>query len=266
MKKKAICSECNKEFERDHWRIHCDKPNYCSRQCSCKVTGRKSTQPWNKGLTAYTSSKVKILGDVISAIHKKSYSSGNRTVWNKGLTKETNSSLAQASITMSKTRNTPGPWRDWWKSQMSKGQVKAHAAGKYPHTFTKPEKDTWAYMTSIGLSVKKFEDIDPSDASGTWYHQVPIGEYWVADFACISSKQIVECNGCYIHGHRLDKCEHRTAQYGWSDISKRNRKKDIIKTAAYVKEGWTYALVWECEAERGDFHRVDKMLRGESLG
>ena len=33
----------------------------------------------------------------------------------------------------------------------------------------------------------------------------------------------------------------------------------------YHRHGWKWALVWECEAKNGDFHRLEKYLNIEDM-
>ena len=254
---KCTCLECGKEFELERYRIKHGGGKYCSRQCSCRVTGRKPTKAWNKGKTKDNNKKLQEIGNKISQ-HKLNYYKNNE-IWNKGLTKETDERVAAYVEKQTEIRNTEGPAKEAWREAMSKGQVKAHAEGKYPRTFTKLEQKTWDYLESIGLTVKKYKDKSADDEDEIWYHSFPVGKF-VADFGCPSKRAVIECNGCYVHRHNPDQCQHRTLKYGHNGWCEDNIKKDRRKISYYKRYDWKWAIVWECEAEQGDFHRIKEYL------
>lgn len=231
----------------------------CSRSCKNLLWHKKNTV-WNKGKSKENNTTLKQLGEKSSKTKKEKYSSGDTIVWNKGLTKETDERVLNAVLSQTKTRNTEGERKEAWKRAMSKGQVKAHAAGHYPLKFTKPEKETWSYLESIGYTVKEFKDKFDSDPFGTWYHQYNCDDTFVPDFACPGLKYIIEVHGCAIHGHDLTKCNHSQAKYGWYKVAQTNLIRDKKKFNFYDRKGWKWAIVWECECNKGDFHRLHKYL------
>ncbi|MHA2279886.1 MAG: hypothetical protein ACXAC5_03290 [Promethearchaeota archaeon] len=252
-KDSRICEACGTLFEVESWR----KNRFCGRVCSMRITGQNPTNSWRKGLTK-DDPKIAAAIEKQSATMKKRYETED--IWNKGLTKDTDERVAAGVKRLTKLRNTDGAWKDSWKQAMSKGQVQAHAAGKYPHTFTKPEQLTWKYLESIGHIVKPDSERSDNDPENTWYHQYNFKDAFVPDFACPDLNCIIEVNGCAIHGHDLSKCKGRTAKYGWSKFAHDNIKRDRQKYSMYHRHGWKWALVWECEAENDDFHRIKEYL------
>ena len=255
-KDKRICEACGVEFEVESWR----KNRFHSRECAMRTIGKRPTNSWNTGLTKETDPTLARLAKQHSTTMKKICE--EQGVWNKGLTKDTDERVAQYVATQTKQRNTDGEWKEKWRKSMSKGQVQAHAAGKYPHTFTKPEKLTWDHLESLGHTVKSWADKSDNDQINTWYHQYNFEDAFVPDFACPDLKSIIEVNGCYHHGHDSAKCDGSIYKRGSSDYVEDNIKRDRRKYSMYHRHGWKWALVWECEAHAGDFHRIEKYLLG----
>ena len=255
--KEIICPVCGIHKEVEAWR----KAKFCSRQCALQEGRKHIDEPWNKGLDKSHPTIAKISSDH-SKHMKDKYDSGEIETWNKGLTKDTDDRVAKYVKTQTKIRNTDGPQKDKWRKALAKGQVKAHANGSYDHayTFTKPEQLTWKHLESLGYTVKACKDRSDSDPSNTWYHQYNFFDAFVPDFACPDLKCVIEVHGCAIHGHDPAKCTHRTSQYGWSKVAKDNLTRDRKKYSMYHRQGWKWAIIWECEAENGDFHRLNKYL------
>ena len=258
-KETRICEGCGIEFEIEKWK----KNRFHSRECGCRFVGKKShSNSWRKGLS---------LDDpkMVAATKKQSetllqlYKDGTIKPWNEGLTAETDERVADYVKKQTDWRNTDSDAKDAWKQAMSKGQVQAHAAGKYPHTFTIPEQLTWAHLESLGYTVKPWADKSDNDPENTWYHQYNFENAFVPDFACPDLKGVIEVNGCHHHGHDVVKCQHRTAKYkrAETDYVKDNIKRDRRKYSMYHRHGWKWALVWECEAAQGDFHRIEEYLK-----
>lgn len=253
---KRICIGCGIEFEVPKW----SKKVYHNRQCAMKVIGSRSHHNiWNKGL-GLDDPRIKASSEKQSQTLKQRYASGELRIWNDGLTAETDERIRKLTDHLTQLRTTPGEWKDRWIESMRKGQVKAWAEGKYNRPITAPEQLTWNYLESLGYPVKWFKDIQPDDPPGTWYFQFPFFESFVPDFACPDREWIIEVNGCAVHGHDLDKCTLPGAKYGWNKFAEDNAKRDRKKYWLYNDKGWRWALVWQCEAEDGDFHRVLKYL------
>ncbi len=251
-----ICKGCGINFEVPKW----SKKIYHDRQCSSTIIGRLSNDPWNKGLTKENNERLKQMGEKHSQWLQKQYTSGKLKIWNKGLTVETDERMRKLSDHLTQMRNTEGPWKEAWRESMRKGQVKAHAAGKHPRTFTIPEQLTWNYLESLGYVVKAFSDKSDDDLENTWYHQYNFEDAFVPDFACPDQRCIIEVNGCYHHGHYSSKCNRAIYKRGNSDYVENNIKRDRRKYSMYHRHGWKWALVWECEAHDGDFHRLQERL------
>lgn len=249
-----ICQGCGDSFKAKGWK----ERKYCTRQCSMSTIGKRPTNSWTTGLDM-SDPKLKSAIDKHAKTLKKRYADGDIETWNKGLTKDTDERVAQYVKSQTTFRNTDSPAKDAWKKALSKGQVQAHAAGKYPHTFTKPEQLTWEYLESLGLTVKAYADKSDDDPINTWYHQYPF-EKFVPDFACPDLKCIIEVDGCAYHAHSPDKCQKPEAKYGWTKFANDNAKRDRKKHWFYHSKGWKWANVWECEADAGDFHRIRKYL------
>jgi len=252
---KCVCKECGEDFEAERYRVKNGGGQYCSRQCSMRATGKKYKSSWREGRSK-DDPKIVAANKAQSETLKKRHADGDLKTWNDGLTKDTDDRVADYVAKQTVMRNTPGPQKDAWRAALSAGQVKAHADGKYPFTFTKPEQIVWAFLESKKLTVKEYKDRLDSDEDDVWYHNFPVGKF-VADFGCEGSKSVIECNGCYVHGHDTTKCKHRTAKYGRTGWGAGNIKKDRRKYSYYERNGWNWALVWECEGENGDFHRVE---------
>ncbi len=258
-KDKRICVECGKEFEVESWR----KNRFHNKECSMRHIGKRSHSNTYRKLLPPDDLKILSANKKQQQTLKKRFADGDLKIWNKDLTKENDERVAKYVKTQTEIRNTEGPDKEAWKAAMSKGQVKAHAAGKYPFKFTKPEKVTWAHLESLGLTVKPYSEKSDDDPENTWYHQYPFFDAFVPDFACPGLRGIIEVDGCMIHGHDLSKCKHRTAKYGWTKIAVGNQKRDRRKHSMYHRKGWKWANVWECEADLGDFHRIEQYLLGE---
>lgn len=250
-----ICALCGKEFNVEKWRAK----RFCDRKCSMRFTGQQSHTPWNKGLPSDDPRVIQNSQKQAETI-KKRYQSGEIKVWNDGLTSETDDRIAKLTAHLTKLRNTDGEWKEKWREAMRKGQVKAWAAGHYNRPITGCEQKTWDFLVSQGYNVKWFKDIAENDLENTWYFQFPFEDAFVPDFACPDKQHIIEVDGCAIHGHDLTKCKSRTTKYGWPKIAEDNQKRDRRKHSMYHRYGWKWANVWECEAELGDFHRIEKYL------
>lgn len=250
---KRTCLGCGIEFEVQKW----SKKTYHNRQCSCRTIGKRSHYNiWNKGLTL-NDSKLKSLVEKQIATLKARYANGEIKVWNKGLTAETDDRVSKMVELQKAWRNSDGPEKEKWRESMRRGQVKAHADGKYPHTFTEPEKLTWSYLELLHFIVKEYKDKDITDSSNTWYHQYPFVGKFVPDFACPDLKCVIEVNGCYMHGHNPSRC---TLIKEIQAFAQANIKRDRRKRHLYHRQGWKWAEVWECEAKVGDFHRLHTYL------
>lgn len=258
-KEKRICVRpgCGIEFE-----VRCgSKKQYHSRECSCKTIGERShNNIWNKGLSVSTDQRVAENIKKSSITKLKRYRSGEIVAWNKGLTAENDPRMAKLNEHLTKMRNTEGEWKEKWRESMRKGQVKAWSEGKYNRPITSPEQLTWNYLETIGFCVKWFKDSSKEDPKNTWYFQYPFEDAFVPDFACPDLKAVIEVHGCAIHAHDLEKCKMRTSKVAWNDFAQNNRKRDRKKYYLYHKHEWKWAIVWQCEANNGDFHRINKYL------
>lgn len=236
------------------------KKIYHDRACSCKTIGEQSHPSWNTGLNKDNCEALMKQSKKQSSTMKSKYANGEMRPWNEGLTAQTDPRMAKMNETLTKMRNTPGEWKDSWRAALRKGQVKAWGDGKYNRELTSPEKLTWTYLESLGYLVKHFKDISTEDPINTWYCQFPFKEAFVPDFACPDLKCVIEVHGCAIHAHDLSKCQLRGAKYGWNEFAENNRKRDRCKYSLYHRSGWKWAIIWQCEADRGDFHRIAEYL------
>ncbi len=253
-----ICKGCGIKFEVPKW----SKKIYHDRQCSSTAIGQLPTKPWNKGLTKDTDKRLQQNAERHSKYMKEQYDSGKLKVWNKGLTAKTDERMKKLNDHLTKMRNTEGPWKEAWKEAMRKGQVHAWANGSYDRAITKPEQITWDYLEFIGYSVKHYQyRNDEDDLDNTWYFQFPFMNAFVPDFALPKKQWIIEVNGCAVHGHNLDKCTGRYVKYGLNQFALDNAKRDRRKYSMYYRNGWKWALVWQCEADNGDFHRLKEYLK-----
>lgn len=266
MKKTKVektCNVCGVKYEVHQYRLKKGLGLYCSVRCKM-IDWSSKNEVWNKGLDI-SDPRVASLSSKHAATMKIRYDAGEIITWNKGLTKDTDERVAIAVVKQTEWRNTDSPEKELWRASLSAGQVKAHAAGKYPKKFTKPEKLTWSYLESLGYIVKHYHEKLDTDSPDTWYHNFPVGKF-VADFGCVGKKAVIECNGCYVHHHDVTKCKGRTVKYavdgnhgGWC---KDNIPKDKRKYSYYERNEWKWAIVWECEAVVGDFHRIEKYIKG----
>lgn len=253
-KDKRTCEGCGVEFEVESWR----KNRFCGRVCSMRYTGKNHSVSWNTGLTKESNETLDRLAFEHSERMKKRHETED--IWNKGLTKETDERVAAGVEKLTELRNSDGQWKDDWKKSLSKGQVHAWSQGKYPDKFTKPEQIVWEYLESLGFCVKSYSDKSDDDPTNVWYHQYPFFDTFVPDFASPGLKSIIEVDGCAYHAHDPDKCANLTAKYGWPKFAQDNAKKDRKKHWLYHDKGWKWANVWECEALKGDFHRLCQYL------
>jgi hypothetical protein len=252
-----VCIGCGVKFKAT---THNKERIYCTRECGMKHIGHLPTNPWNKDLTKDSDHRLKQMGANHSKWLKEQYESGELNVWNKGLTAETDERMKALTEHLTILRNTDGDWKEKWRESMRKGQVKAWAEGKYNRPITDPEQKTWNYLESIGYNVKWFRDISDDDFPNTWYFQFPFFDAFVPDFACPDLQCIIEVNGCAVHGHDLAKCNLYGAKYGWTDFAQKNSKRDRQKYSMYHRKEWKWALVWQCEADNKDFHRLHSYL------
>jgi len=252
--KELVCTNCEIKFEVENWK----KREFCSRHCSMSFIGKQSHSPWNKGLSP---DDPRIIARSVkqSKTLKERYETGEIKVWNKGLTAETDERMAKMTETLTTMRNTDGEWKEKWRESMRKGQVKAWAEGKYDRPITSPEQKVWDYLVSLGCNIKWFKDISEGDALNTWYFQFPFKDAFVPDFACPDLQLIIEADGCAIHAHDPQKCD-RNIKYGVTNFGLHNAKRDREKHHLYHKHGWKWANVWQCEAEKNDFHRIHREL------
>lgn len=250
------CANCGKEYEIQHYKVKDGRGIYCGRKCACSVTGKKSTKPWNKGLTKEDDKRLATIGKYSS---KRNI--GN-IPWNKGLTAQTDERWAEAVKKQTEFRNTESPAKEEWKKALAKGQVKAWSEGKYDNKLTKPELLVWEYLESKGFPVKEYKDRSEDDAENTFYSQYPFYDTFVPDFGCPGLKTVIEVHGCAIHAHDESKCKHEKLKYGWSEWAINNRKRDRRKYSLYSRRRYTWILCWSCEVLNGDFHRIDKYLKG----
>lgn len=251
-----VCKECGTTFEVESWR----KNLFCGRKCAMRNTGKQSRIPWNKGLTIKNSDILKTSGSKISNTLSHKHADGTLNVWNKGLTSETDERMKKLTEHLTQLRNTEGVWKEQWRDAMRRGQVKAWAEGVYDRPITAPEQLTWDHLVSKGCNVKWFKDASEDDPANTWYFQFPFHNAFVPDFACPDLKCVIEVHGCAIHGHNLDKCKLKTAKYGWTDFAVNNSKRDRKKYWLYHNKDWKWAIVWQCEVNDNDFHRLETYL------
>ncbi len=242
-----MCTLCGTEIMIYPSRLATRK--FCSNKCK-----RLLFVPWGKGRTKDNDPTLKRLAAEHSVRMKKKFK--NKKQWNKGLTKKSDSRIAAAAIKQTKWHNTPSPARDTWKKSMSKRRI----AGWRSTSFTKPERFTWDYLINQGYVVKSYSDKSDNDPKGTWYHQYPFFDTFISDFACPDQQCIIEADGCAYHGHDPSKCKRYEAKYGWPKFAEVNIKRDRKKHWFYHSKGWKWANVWECESERGDFHRIEKYI------
>ncbi len=83
-------------------------------------------------------------------------------------------------------------------------------------------------------------------------HEYVIKDKFVVDFAFLSTKVVVEVDGCYWHGHncRFDNLTERQEKQKLRDLS-RNK---------YLKKcGWEVIRLWECEINHSPVHCVERI-------
>lgn len=252
MKPSAItinCPQCGGEFKIHKYRIKEGKQNFCSNVCRGRWIAI-NRGVWNKGLDP-NDPRALAKAHKQAATLKSKFQSGALKQWNVGLTKETDPRVANYVAKQTEWRNTEGPEKDAWRKAMSVGQVRAHAAGKYRCSFTAVERRVWRWLKEQGFLVRRWKYRRPDDPPNTWYAQYPLEGTFVPDFACPDQKQLIECNGCAIHGHDPTKCKHRCVQYGWATVVDGNRKRDRQKFNFYQRKGWRCKVVWECQDNEG---------------
>jgi len=248
------CIGCGKDFKASKYAHR----KYCTRECGMSSIGKQSNPTWNTGLTI-EDPRVKAMSEKVSKTLKHRYKNNEIKSWNKGLTVETDIRVANYVKTQTQWRNTDSFDKEKWRESMRKGQVKAWAEGKYDCLITSPEQKVWDHLVSLGHNVKWFKDISEDDALNTWYFQFPFKDAFVPDFACPDLQLIIEADGCAIHAHDPQKCD-RNIKYGVTNFGLHNAKRDREKHHLYHKHGWKWANVWQCEAEKNDFHRIHREL------
>lgn len=86
-----------------------------------------------------------------------------------------------------------------------------------------------------------------------YLYQHGVGGF-VADFACVSEKILIECHGDFFH------CNPRIQKYSVPryDIQKRNLYRDSIKRKIYAESSWKLIELWESDINSGKFKDVLK--------
>lgn len=248
------CERCGDEFKRN--------PKYSEKQwASARFCGR-SCGTWNKGLTKHDDPRMMAIAEQVKVSAK------GRPAWNKGLTKETDERMALIAEKVSEAqigkdindaqRRALKEGRKWAKgrtaedtpaiarsakkrSRILKGRENPEHAKRMREFFAEnPHKHPNAILArkTKGHGYTHIEEI-VSELLGEMGVDAAfnkrIGSKWV-DFAVVSQRAVIECDGEY--WHQDEEAERERDEYirarGWSILHLTGS--DIVNRTAWCRD------------------------------
>ena len=176
--------------------------------------------------------------------------------WNSGLKKETDERIA----TVAKKRigkKMSQDSRNKMKEARERHPLKArHVTSHSDESKEKMRKATSKRWENGDFSFKKTNiekkvELWLSENNFNFQYQVSINGF-VADFACLESKTVIECQGDFFHCNpNIDK--YKTPKYA---VQKRNVYRDCLKKEVYIKNGWQLIELWESDINSEEFKNI----------
>jgi len=179
-----------------------------------------------------------------------------KKAWNSGLTKECSEKVAlvakkRIGLKMSKES----------KDKMKKARERSSLKARHTTKHTEESKEKMRKATSQRwengdfsfrkTNIEKKVELWLLENNYNFQHQVSINGF-VADFACLATKVVIECQGDFFHCNpKVDK--YKTAKY---EVQKRNIYRDSIKKQVYIKNGWQLIELWESDINSGEFKKI----------
>jgi len=181
-----------------------------------------------------------------------------KKAWNSGLTKDTDERIKKIS-----TRRTGIKFSANHRNKLKKARAEHPLKARHINKHTQDSKEKMRKATinrwKVGefsfkiTSIEKKVDQWLKNNSINYIFQHSIGGF-VADFACLDQKIIIECQGDFFH------CNPAIEKYAEPkyDIQKRNLYRDKIKKQKYKDLGWKLIELWECDINSGEFKNILK--------
>lgn len=87
------------------------------------------------------------------------------------------------------------------------------------------------------------------------------------DVAIPSLRQAVFVHGCFWHGHTCTRGRRPSSNVGfWNKKLDGNRARDLRVQKELRKRGWSVAVIWQCELQRGIQRLMRKLEKRRTKG
>lgn len=211
-KKGALSKECSPAFNKA-----CEK-------MSQDRLGKKNPMygkiPWNSGLTKESNDKIKEMGLRRRGTH---------------FTEEHKNKLRKARAEHPlKIRHTQKHSEES-KAKMREATINRWKMGEFSYKTTSIEKKVEKWLKNNNVE---------------YIFQYSIAGF-VADFACVDAKILIECQGDFFHCNPSTK--HALPKY---EVQKRNVYRDRLKKQKYKDSGWKLVELWESQINSGEYKKI----------
>lgn len=214
-KKGKVCKKYSTAFQKA-----CEKFSQNRKGKNNPMFGKKS---WNSGLSKDSDARIKKISDERKGIVFK------QTHKNKLKEARANHPLKARHV----TKHT-----DESKKKMREATINRWQKGDFNFKKTSIEKKVEQWLLDNKIDFQFQYNID----------------YFIADFACLNEKILIECQGDFFHCNpHFEK--YKNPKY---EVQKRNIFRDKIKKEKYKQLGWKLIELWESDINSGEFKNILK--------
>jgi very-short-patch-repair endonuclease len=179
-----------------------------------------------------------------------------KKAWNTGLKKETDERIAiVAKKRIGKKMSQDS--KNKMKEAREKHPLKARHITKHSDESKEKMRKATSKRWENGdfsfkkTSIEKKVELWLLENNFNFQYQVSINGF-VADFACLENKTVIECQGDFFHCNpKIDK--YKIPKYA---VQKRNVYRDCIKKEVYIKNGWQLIELWESDINSEEFKNI----------
>jgi very-short-patch-repair endonuclease len=181
-----------------------------------------------------------------------------KKAWNSGLTKYTDEIMASTA-----KKRIGIKYSDATISKMMEARKKHPLKARHITKHSKESKEKMRQATINRwmngdfsfkkTTIEKKVETWLSENGFQFQYQVSINGF-IADFACLDKKIIIECQGDFFH------CNPKIEKYANPiyAIQKRNIYRDSIKRKVYAENEWKLIELWESDINSGEFKTILK--------
>lgn len=181
-----------------------------------------------------------------------------KKAWNTGLTKEVDERIALIAKKSFGRKGTDSSRRKMREARQRHPLKARHAINHTEESKEKMRKATCERWRNGGFSFKKTNIERKTESwlleNGYNFEFQSLINGFVADFACLMDKIVIECQGDFFHCNP-EITKYATPKYA---VQKRNVYRDSIKKKVYAENGWRLIELWESDINSGEFENILK--------